>query len=136
MADERIPEGQPPGPQGSEKSEQKSPEVPQASSPPQASKPSGPPAAPKPAAAPPKPAVPAAPKAPAVMAVQPWESELTSALKEQFGDAITEFSTYLGQNFLVANPEAVVPIIDYLKMDAEFDYLADITAVEIGRAHV
>jgi NADH-quinone oxidoreductase subunit C len=91
--------------------------------------------APKPAAAPakpapPKPAAPAAPKAPAVMAATPWESDLARELKEQFGDSISELSTYVGQNFIVAKPEAVVPILEYLKLDADFDYLVDITAVD------
>jgi NADH-quinone oxidoreductase subunit C len=85
---------------------------------------------PKPAAPAAKPAAPAAPKAPAVMAVKPWESELTAALKTQFGDAITEFSSYLGQNFLVAKPDAVTAILEYLKLEADFDYLVDITAVD------
>ena len=62
-------------------------------------------AAAKPAAPAAKPAAPAAPKAPPVMQTAPWESDLTAALKEEFGDAITEFFTYLGQNFLVAKPE-------------------------------
>lgn len=72
----------------------------------------------------------AAPKPPATMAAAPWESELTTRLKEQFGDAIAEFSTYLGQNFLAARPEAVVPILEFLKLEADFDYLVDITAVD------
>ena len=72
----------------------------------------------------------AAPKAPAVMATTPWESELTARLKEHFGEQILEFSTYLGQEFLVARPEAVIPILEYLKQDAGFDYLVDVTAVD------
>ncbi|MCL4402180.1 MAG: NADH-quinone oxidoreductase subunit C [Acidobacteria bacterium] len=78
--------------------------------------------APKPA--PPKPA-PAAPKPPAVMAAVPWESDLSKALKERFGDSISECSTYLNQNFVAAKPEAVIPIIEYLKLEA-----VDITAVD------
>jgi NADH-quinone oxidoreductase subunit C len=83
-------------------------------------------------AAPPKPAGAAAapPKAPAVMAATPWDSDLARDLKERFGARITETSTYLGQNFIVAKPEAVIPIIEYLKLDADFDYLVDITAVD------
>jgi NADH-quinone oxidoreductase subunit C len=76
------------------------------------------------------PAAHAVPKAPAAMAVAPWEDALTRSLKEQFGDEITEFSTYLGQNFLVARPEAVVPILEFLKLEEDFDYLVDITAVD------
>ncbi len=87
-------------------------------------------AAKPPAGAPAKPAAPPAPKPPAVMVTTPWESDLTAALKAQFGDAITEFSTYVGQNFLVAKPEAVPAILDYLKTEQQFDYLVDVTAVD------
>src|SRR5262249_3028217 len=91
-----------------------------------------PPAA-KPAAPAAKPAAPAAhaaPKPPAPMATTPWERELTSSLKRQFGDQITEFSTYLGQSFLVAKPAAVVPILEFLELEQDFDYLVDLTAVD------
>lgn len=64
------------------------------------------------------------------MATAPWESDLTRLLKEQFGDRISEFSSYLGQDFLVARPEAVIPIIEFLKLEADFDYLVDVTAVD------
>jgi NADH-quinone oxidoreductase subunit C len=91
------------------------------------------PAAPKPAAKPPAAAAPAAhapPKPPPTMAVAPWESDLTKQLKERFGDAITEFSSYLGQNFLVCKHEAAIPLLEFLKLEADFDYLVDITAVD------
>jgi NADH-quinone oxidoreductase subunit C len=93
-------------------------------------KPAAPPAKPTPS----KPPAPssghaAAAKPPAVMAVTPWESELTRALKERFGGSITEFSTYVGQNFLVAKPDAIVPILEFLKVEMDYDYLVDITAV-------
>jgi NADH-quinone oxidoreductase subunit C len=79
----------------------------------------------------PKPAPkPAPPKAPAVMAAVPWESELAASLKQHFDEGIRETSTYLGQNFIVAVPDAVVRIIEYLKLEADFDYLVDITAVD------
>src|ERR1035438_3139624 len=78
---------------------------------------------------PPKPAA-AAPKPPATMAATPWENDLARELKERFGDRIGETSTYLGQNFVVAKPEAAVPILEYLKLEADFDYLVDITAVD------
>lgn len=70
-----------------------------------------------------------APKAAAAMAVKPWEDELSSSLQQRFGEQITEFSEYLGQKFLVARPEAVIPILEYLKSEAAFDYLVDVTAV-------
>jgi NADH-quinone oxidoreductase subunit C len=99
----------------------------------QPAKPAAPPpkpaaAAPKPA--PPKPAAPPAPKAPAVMAAIPWEGDLAKEVKETFGDAIGELSSYLGQNFIVAKPDSVVPLLEYLKLDADYDYLVDITAVD------
>ena len=81
-------------------------------------------------AVPPKPAAPAPPKPPATMAATPWDGELTRELKERFGDRISQTSTYLGQNFVVARPEAAVPILEYLKLEADFDYLVDITAVD------
>ncbi len=81
----------------------------------------------KPPAAP-KPQPPAKP--PAAMATTPWEDELARELREKFADQITEFSVYLGQKFLVARPEAVPSIIEYLKLEAGFDYLVDVTAVD------
>lgn len=89
--------------------------------------PPAPPARPAPqkpaAAAPP-------PKAPAVMAATPWEDELTRMLKERFGERIAGFFTYVGQEFLTAEPAAVIEIIEFLKLEADFDYLVDITAVD------
>jgi NADH-quinone oxidoreductase subunit C len=86
--------------------------------------------APKPA--PPKPATAhaAPPKAPAVMVTTPWESDIARSLKERFREEITEFSSYLGQNFVVAKPDAVVPILETLKLELDFDYLVDLTAVD------
>jgi len=64
------------------------------------------------------------------MAATPWSSDLTRELKDRFGDRITETSTYLGQNFIVSKPEAVVPVLEFLKLEADFDYLVDVTAVD------
>lgn len=75
-------------------------------------------------------AAPPAPKAPPKMATTPWESELTQSLSARFGDSIVEFCSYLGQEFLITRPEAVIPIIDWLKTEAGFDYLVDVTAVD------
>src|SRR5689334_4036414 len=125
MPDEPKPEGAPAGPEKppeGEKPAAPKPPAPAAAKPPEGEKP----AAPKPPAAPPatKPAAAhAAPKPPAPMAVTPWESELTGHLREHLGDRITEFSTYLGQNFLVAKSDAVVSILEFLKLEEDFDYL-------------
>jgi len=91
------------------------------------------PAADAPKAAPPKPAAPAAhapPKPPAVMAATPWDSDLTKELKERFGGQIVETSSYLGQDFIVCKPEAAIPILEFLKLEADFDYMVDLTAVD------
>src|SRR5712692_1306007 len=115
MADEQNPEGSAPPPASGGADEPAKP------------------AAETPKAAPPKPAAAgghAAPKPTAPMAATPWEGELPAQLKERFGDQINECSTYLGQNFLVAKPDAVIPIIESLKLEADFDYLVDITAVD------
>jgi NADH-quinone oxidoreductase subunit C len=78
--------------------------------------------------APPKPAAP--PKPPATMAATPWDSDLAREVKSRFGDGVLATSTYLGQDFVVAKPESAVPVLEYLKLEADFDYLVDITAVD------
>src|SRR5215471_14560097 len=78
MADEHNPEGSAPPPASGGTSE--TPKTPPA----------------KPAAAGHAP-----PKPPAPMAATAWEAELPELLKERFGQEIVQFSTYLGQNFVV-----------------------------------
>jgi NADH-quinone oxidoreductase subunit C len=97
------------------------------------SPPAPPPAGGEAKPAPPKPAAPAAaapPKAPAVMAATPWESDLTREVRERFGERVVETSTYLGQNFIVVKPEAAIPAVEFLKLEGDFDYLVDVTAVD------
>ncbi len=69
------------------------------------------------------------PKPPATMQTTPWECELTSRLSEQFGPRISEYSSYVGQNFLIAEADAVPAILRYLRDVEEFDLLVDLTAV-------
>src|SRR5450755_4154133 len=88
------------------------------------------PAVEAPTPAPPKPAAPPPPKPPATMAATPWDSDLAKELKERFGEGIVETSTYLGQNFIVAKVGSAIPILEYLKLESDFDYLVDITAVD------
>src|SRR5271157_424164 len=117
MADEQKPEGPPAAPP---------PDGEAATPPVKPAAPAAKPAPPKPAAA----AHAAPPKPPATMAATPWDSDLAKEIKEHFGDRIVETSTYLGQNFVVVKPDAAVPILEYLKLEADFDYLVDITAVD------
>ena len=69
-------------------------------------------------------------KPPAIMAATPLDNELARQLKEQFGDGIVEASTYAGQNFFVVKRDRAISVIEYLKLEADFDYLVDITAVD------
>ena len=85
---------------------------------------------PKPAAKPAAPAAHAPPKPPPAMAATPWENDLTRELKDRFSDQIVETSTYLGQDFIVCKPDAAIPVIEFLKLEADFDYLVDLTAVD------
>ena len=59
-----------------------------------------------------------------------WSSDLTERLQKRFGDEVTEYSTYLAQNFLVCSPGSAIPIIRFLKTDHGYDFLVDITAVD------
>ena len=80
--------------------------------------------APKPAAAPPP------PKPPATMAATLWESDLATEIKQRFGNQVRETSTYLGQNFVVVSPDSVISVLEHLKLEADFDYLVDLTLVD------
>jgi NADH-quinone oxidoreductase subunit C len=64
------------------------------------------------------------------MMAMPWDSDLARDLKERFPGRVLATSTYLGQNFIVATPEGAIPVLEYLKLEADFDYLVDITAVD------
>ena len=68
------------------------------------------------------------------MAATPWEGDLPNQIRERFGDQITACSSYLGQNFVVIKPDAIVPLIEFLKLEADFDYLVDVTAVDYPKA--
>lgn len=79
----------------------------------------------KPAAAA-KPAVPAKPAAPAP---EPWDAPLPNGLKNRFGSAVREASSYLGQNYLVIDAAVIHDVLQLLRDEEQFDYCVDITAV-------
>jgi len=90
----------------------------------------------KPAAA--APAAPAAPKpaAPAKAPVptpQPWDSDIAKRMKERFGDAILEATSYLGDNFLVVEAARIEEICFSLRDDEKFNMLTDLTPPIIPR---
>lgn len=64
------------------------------------------------------------------MQATPWESELARELQARFPGRILESASYRGQNFIVVTPDAVIPSLEFLKVEAQFDYLVDITAVD------
>jgi NADH-quinone oxidoreductase subunit C len=92
-------------------------------------KPASPPPAagekPAAAAAPPKPAAPAKPAGPTP---QPWESEMVARLRGRYGSGIDP-KTYLGQNYIVADPSIVYELLQILRDDEQYDYCVDVTAV-------
>lgn len=69
------------------------------------------------------------PAKPAGPAAVPWEHERVSRLKQQFGSGIQEASTYLGQNYLIADASVVFDVLRNLRDEHAFDYLVDVTAV-------
>jgi len=77
--------------------------------------------------APPKPPV---AKKPAFMEAEPWEGDLPAALRERFGEEVLQCASYRGQDFVVATPGAAVPVLEFLKVEHDYDYLVDITAVD------
>ena len=90
------------------------------------------PAAAKPAEAAAKPAAPAAAKPapkPEGPKPLPWESELVTGLRAQYGSGLKEASTYLGQKYLVVDSSLVYEILRKMREDELFDYCVDITAV-------
>ncbi len=91
----------------------------------------GQPTPPKPAAPPAaaKPAAPTAPPKPAGPTPQPWESEMVTSLKKQFGSGIKEALTYVGQPYMVVDVSIVHDVLQLLCEDEQFDYLVDCTAV-------
>ena len=97
-------------------------------------KPASPPPAagekPAAAAATPKPAGEAKPAAakPAGPTPQPWDSEMVTRLRNRYGSGVDP-KTYLGQNYIVADPSIVHELLQVLRDDELFDYCVDITAV-------
>ena len=54
---------------------------------------------------------------------------MVARLKERFGSGIRETSTYLGQNYMIAERAMVYDVLQTLRDEEKFDYLVDVTAV-------
>ncbi|MDR3763448.1 MAG: NADH-quinone oxidoreductase subunit C [Acidobacteriota bacterium] len=85
----------------------------------------GAPSAPAPSAAP---AAAAAPAAPAKPAPVPWDGPLAAELRAQFGAAIVNAASYLGQNYLIVTGKSALEVVTALRQKG-FTTLTDITAV-------
>ena len=70
------------------------------------------------------------PKPPAAMEQTLWDDELTRSLSRHFGEAILGFGAYRYQNFLTVSPDSVNAVLDFLKLEEEFEFLVDFTAVD------
>jgi NADH-quinone oxidoreductase subunit C len=104
-----------------------------AANPAQPAKPAAPATGEKPTApAAAKPAAPAAAKPapkPEGPKPEPWEADLVTSLRSQYGSGIKEASTYVGQNYLVVDSSIAYEILLRMRQDELFDYCVDITAV-------
>ena len=54
---------------------------------------------------------------------------MVQRLRGRFGNAITEASTYLGQNYVSVDSAAVYDVLQVLRDEEDFNYLVDVTAV-------
>lgn len=72
-----------------------------------------------------KPAPPAKPAGPVPV---PWEGEIVSRLKRQYGSGV-DAQSYLGQNYFVVDSSILPEILRMLRDEERFDYCVDITAV-------
>ncbi|HVP63880.1 MAG TPA: NADH-quinone oxidoreductase subunit C [candidate division Zixibacteria bacterium] len=73
-----------------------------------------------------KPAAAAPPPKPTPVA---WEDALSTQMKEQFGGAILNALSYLGQKYFVVDRAVTLQVIEALRNQHGFDFLTDITAV-------
>ncbi len=79
-----------------------------------------------------KPAAPAAAKPtpkPEGPKPEPWEADLVTRLRSQYGSGVKEASTYVGQKYLVVDSSIIYEILLRMRQDELFDYCVDITAV-------
>ncbi len=109
------------------------PATPASAKPAESAKPAAPATGEKPAApAAAKPATPAAAKPapkPEGPKPEPWEAELVTRLRSQYGSGIKEASTYVGQKYLIVDSSIAYEILLRMRHDELFDYCVDITAV-------
>jgi NADH-quinone oxidoreductase subunit C len=67
------------------------------------------------------------PAAAATMAIDPWEDELSAAILRKHGVEVGQFR---GQPFVTVRLTELIPLLSWLRDDADFDYLVDLTVVD------
>ena len=53
---------------------------------------------------------------------------MIAGLRQRFGSAINEASTYLGQSYMVVDRAVAYDLLQELRDEQQFDYLVDCTA--------
>jgi NADH-quinone oxidoreductase subunit C len=53
-------------------------------------------------------------------------------LKEKFPAAVEEIASRLGEVTVVIRPESLLPVCQFLQREKGFDYLADLTGIDLG----
>jgi NADH-quinone oxidoreductase subunit C len=66
----------------------------------------------------------------AAMASEVWDDELAQALGERFPEGALERAAYRGQPYVQMQRESYAEAVAWLKGTQQFDYLADLTAVD------
>lgn len=64
------------------------------------------------------------------MATVPWDGAIPELLREHLGAAVLDTHLYVDQPFAVLTLAAMLPALELLHAEADFDYLVDITAVD------
>jgi NADH-quinone oxidoreductase subunit C len=72
-------------------------------------------------------------KRPTTMEADDWTGDLPDSIREKLGDKLLKAQTYRDQDFFVIEPDAIVPLLEILRLDYQFDYLVDVTAVDYGK---
>lgn len=57
-------------------------------------------------------------------------AEMTRALTEKFGDAVTGITEFRGEHSITVKLEALKPLLRYCRDELRFDYLVDISSVD------
>ena len=70
------------------------------------------------------------------MATVPWEGAIPELLREHLGTAVLDTHLYVDQPFAVLSLDAMLPALELLHAEADFDYIVVITAVDYPKREV